>query len=327
MLEYYQVVLQDLIDTGRVRFFPESSYFNKMIRSATGKVWSVKARKIVWANCGEVPSKSPMPLPCLQGAGVNVCSPDDPAVLSHAPEYLVVGAGKSAVEALLWLLKKGIDPETITWVLPHESYWLQERVPPATPSGKVRTVQPQAQSSKFQCAALSNQELKDLGLVTNIVRLGLVMGAEPGRLLFERGEVPLQTGSVVLDCSESLQDHKEVPIWQPGKLVLQCLSNCKRAKSSALIAAIELQPGTDEEKNLFKPARSVPKVERKVEDSPVAQLFRTLPRPAPPPLRGSLPLPPPPPKAAPPKTTLEQLLFQDIGYPSSPKNNPAPLKR
>jgi len=326
MLEYYQTVLQDLIDTGRVRFFQESSYFNKMIRSVTGKVWSVKAKKTVWANRGEVPSKSPLPLPCLQGAGVNVCSPDDPSVLSHAPEYLVVGAGRSAVEALLWLLKKGIDPETITWILPHESFWHRERMPPATPSGKVRkTVQPQAlQSSKFQCAALSKKERKDLGLVTNIVRLGLVMGAEPGRLLLERGQVPLQTGAVVLDCSESLQDHKEVPIWQPGKLVLQCLSNCKRAKSAALIAAIELQPGTDEEKNLFKPARSVCKVERKVEDSPVVQLFRTLPRPAPPPLRGSLPLPPPPPKAKPPTTPLEQLL--DIGYPSSPTNNLAPFK-
>mmetsp|Transcript_31682 Transcript_31682/g.57711 ORF Transcript_31682/g.57711 Transcript_31682/m.57711 type:complete len:517 (-) Transcript_31682:223-1773(-) len=342
MLEYYKSVLQDLEDTGRVRFFPEASYFNKLLRSVSGKVWKVRATKVVMANYGEARSKQ-APLPSLQG--ITVCMPEDPLVRNDAPEYLVVGGGKTAMEAVLWLLKKEVDPEAITWILPHDTaFWLRERKPPATPKSKARQVsrevgtekfQTQADLKKFQCAALSNRELKDLGSVTNIVRLGHVMGAEPSRLILERGQVPLQPGVVVLDCNDSLQDHKAVPIWQPGKLVLQTLANCRRAKSAALIAAIELQPGRDEEKNLFKPARpgarptstlpqTSPKVERKMLDmaSPPLKLFRNLPRPAPP-QRGSLPLPPPPPKAK-PLQVLDSLLesgypFEGLSAPTSPK--------
>eukprot|EP00930_Biecheleria_cincta_P065081 TRINITY_DN50784_c0_g1_i1.p1 TRINITY_DN50784_c0_g1~~TRINITY_DN50784_c0_g1_i1.p1 ORF type:complete len:466 (+),score=97.85 TRINITY_DN50784_c0_g1_i1:156-1400(+) len=301
MLDYYQAVLQDLVSTGRARFFPECMYSNCSIRSTLGKVWKVKAKKVVEANYGEASSGQQHRLPAAPG--ISVCKPDDPKVLAGAPEYLVVGAGRAGMEAVFWLIKNEIDPDLITWVLPNDSaFWLRDcgcqRPWSAAPSLSSRTAPsptPRATGeipAEFQCPSLSSAEIEKLRLVSNTVRLGRVLGVESSRLLLERGQVPLRTGAMVLDCSEGLEPAaKALPIWQPGRLVLQPLATCPRAKSAALIAAIELQPGTDEEKNLFKPAAAAPLPNVTAHgETPRLQLFKATA--APPPPRGALHMPP-----------------------------------
>lgn len=298
MLDYYQTVLQDLVSTGRVRFFPECMYSNGTIRSTLGKVWRLKAEKVVEANYGEAFSGHRHRLPTAPG--IHVCKLDDPKVLAGAPEYLVVGAGRTGMEAVFWLLKNEIDPDLITWVLPNDSaFWLRDRgclgpgpapvpTPRTAPSPTPRAAGEIPQ--EFQCPSLSAEEIEKLRLISNTVRLGHVLGVESSRLLLERGQVPLRTGAMVLDCNEGLEPAaKAVPIWQPGRLVLQPLATCPRAKSAALIAAIELQPGTDEEKNLFKPAGAAP-LPAFDGATPRLQLFKAMA--APPPPRGAVHMPP-----------------------------------
>eukprot|EP00931_Biecheleriopsis_adriatica_P102260 TRINITY_DN77252_c0_g1_i1.p1 TRINITY_DN77252_c0_g1~~TRINITY_DN77252_c0_g1_i1.p1 ORF type:complete len:571 (+),score=102.00 TRINITY_DN77252_c0_g1_i1:199-1713(+) len=259
MLVYYQEVLQELIRTGRARFFAECSYESGLIRSVYGKAWPVSAKKLVEAYHSEGPVERPKPLP--KNAGVCVVAPEDPSVLEGAPEYLVVGAGKVGMNSVFWLLENGIDPDMITWILPDPSsaFWLREQMAPCSRPCTPRRPSKDLSADSFQCSSLTHGQIQELRRVTNVVRMGHVTGAEVSRLLLERGQVPLKPGAMVLDCTEGLETApKAVPIWQPGQLVLQTLAASGRAKSAALIAAVELQPGTDEEKNqLFKPATSL----------------------------------------------------------------------
>ena len=40
--------------------------------------------------------------------------------------YVIVGAGKTGMDACLWLLENGVDPATLTWIMPRDS-WLLDR--------------------------------------------------------------------------------------------------------------------------------------------------------------------------------------------------------
>jgi hypothetical protein len=40
--------------------------------------------------------------------------------------HVIVEGGKTAMDTALWLLDQGVDPDTITWIRPRES-WLLHR--------------------------------------------------------------------------------------------------------------------------------------------------------------------------------------------------------
>ena len=39
-------------------------------------------------------------------------------------DYVIIGAGKTAVDACLWLLEIGVSPDDIRWIKPRESWYL-----------------------------------------------------------------------------------------------------------------------------------------------------------------------------------------------------------
>ncbi len=44
-----------------------------------------------------------------------------------APDYdafVVIGAGKTAMDACVWMLDNGVDPDRITWIVPRDSWVL-----------------------------------------------------------------------------------------------------------------------------------------------------------------------------------------------------------
>ena len=45
--------------------------------------------------------------------------------LEEAPsQYVVVGSGKTATDACVWLLGQGVDPDAICWVRPRDPWML-----------------------------------------------------------------------------------------------------------------------------------------------------------------------------------------------------------
>jgi hypothetical protein len=41
-------------------------------------------------------------------------------------DYVVVGSGKTGIDACLWLLEQGVGPERIRWIMPRDA-WLLDR--------------------------------------------------------------------------------------------------------------------------------------------------------------------------------------------------------
>ena len=69
-----------------------------------------------------------MRLPKFEVADGATCIP--PNALTRTREFydrhVIIGAGKTGMDACLWLLKNGADPDTITWIMPRDS-WLLDR--------------------------------------------------------------------------------------------------------------------------------------------------------------------------------------------------------
>ncbi|WP_181957943.1 hypothetical protein [Nonomuraea mesophila] len=72
-----------------------------------------------------VPAMRPPEFPIA--TGVPVVPPNElPAIREPYDRYVVVGAGKTGIDACLWLLERGIAPERLTWIMPRAP-WLIDR--------------------------------------------------------------------------------------------------------------------------------------------------------------------------------------------------------
>ncbi len=129
---YYDRVMQErLLPSGRVRYFPMSSYRgeHRFVSAISGEEVEVKVRKkLVDATYleGRVPASSPPPFEVAPGA---VCVPVGALVnVRDTPTgYVVIGAGKTALDACTWLLDGGVEPSDICWIKPREGWFLNRR--------------------------------------------------------------------------------------------------------------------------------------------------------------------------------------------------------
>ncbi len=61
------------------------------------------------------------------GEGVECVPPNELAKIRQPYEhYVVVGAGKTGMDACLWLLGRGVAPAEVSWVMPRDS-WMLDR--------------------------------------------------------------------------------------------------------------------------------------------------------------------------------------------------------
>ena len=116
---YFDDVMRHrLRPSGRVRFFPMSEYVGEgRFRSLiTGDETEVSVRRrLVDATylASRVPATDPPPFEVASGAS---CVPvGDLARVTEPPAgYVVVGGGKTSMDAVTWLLGQGTPPEAIT---------------------------------------------------------------------------------------------------------------------------------------------------------------------------------------------------------------------
>lgn len=119
---YYQRVLERLQGTGKVSFHPNCEYLgdNRFSSRLSGKHYEVAPGcRIVDATylSPDIPVRTPPPFGI--GEGVPVIPVNDLVKVSQAPDqYVIVGSGKTATDACVWLLGNGVDPEAICWIRP-----------------------------------------------------------------------------------------------------------------------------------------------------------------------------------------------------------------
>lgn len=287
---YFARVMQEqFLPTGRVRFFPCSDYAggelgrHDFVSRLTGARHEVSVRRKLVDTAyleGSIPATSKPPFEVEEG--VHCIPPGELANLRKRPQtFVVIGAGKTAMDACVWLLKNGVPPSSIRWMKPREGWWLNRRFhQPHTllpdfyagvglqfqaiaeaqsmddlslrleAAGFFLRVDPTVMPTMLHGAILSEVELAMLRQVTDVVRLGRVVRIGPCRTVLEGGEVETPQDAVHVNCAAVGLAHPPLrPIFEPGRLTVQPTAWGFASHQFALLGAVEALIGSDEEKN------------------------------------------------------------------------------
>ena len=143
-----EIMRHRFLASGRVRFFPMSDYLgDRRFRSrVTDQVTDVTVRsRVVDATymASRVPATDPAPFDVADGVR---CVPvGELATLADpAAGYVIVGGGKTALDAICWLLDRGTDPDDITWIRPRDTLDPEPSVLPAGAAADLRGRRPAA---------------------------------------------------------------------------------------------------------------------------------------------------------------------------------------
>jgi hypothetical protein len=234
----------------------------------------------------EIPAQTPAPFGVADG--VPSVPVNDLVRLPGPPgQFVIVGSGKTATDAIVWLLDNGVDPDTVCWVRPRDPWMFNRAVVQPDPAvnlsmvadilesaceatspddlflrmeaaGVMMRVDPRVTPSMAKTPTLAQWELERLRTIENVVRLGHIRNVEPGRLVCEDGDAPIDRDALVVHCAASgLQYEPLVPVWGPKGIVLQCVATGP-IFGAALAGYVEATREDDAEKNRLCPPHSLP---------------------------------------------------------------------
>jgi hypothetical protein len=286
VLSHFDLVMQQrFLPSGRVRFFPmsEADVDGTVTSLLSGERCDVRARKVVDATH----SKMQVPAthrPSYEIAdGIRCVPPNDLArVAPNHHSFTVIGAGKTGLDACVWLLDNGAMPDGIRWIMPRDP-WLVNRggIQPGDQhlertaqtiadevdalalsktidevferleaTGELMRIDPTIVPTLYHCAAISEGELRELRRIRDIVRLGRVLRIAPDRIHLERGEVSAAADCLYVDCSAvGIPQCPTRPVFEDGRITLQWIRSCQPTFSAALIGFVEATWDDDDEKN------------------------------------------------------------------------------
>jgi NAD(P)-binding Rossmann-like domain len=296
LLAYFdQIMQQRFLPSGRVRFMPMSQVVGayEVESLVTGARQPVKVRKKVVDGTHsrmQVPSTTSPRYAVTPGVR---CVPVNELARIAQPQagYVVVGAGKTGMDACIWLLEQGVDPDHIRWIVPRDSWVLdranvqsgddffmnmwgsQTRQLEAVISaenvqvlmlrleadGELMRIDPSVMPTVYHGAILSKAELAQLRRIHGIVRLGHVKVIEAGQILLEQGSIALPPGTLVVDCSAAgIPSVETVPVWAGNRITPQWLRSFGTVFSAAFIAHVEATFDDEAEKNALCTPMSPP---------------------------------------------------------------------
>ena len=277
---YFERLLRErLLPSGRVRWMPASEWrrdadgTHRVRALASGDERVVLARRVVDATLTRTEVPATHPPRYAVAPGVRCVPPNAlPHVARTAARFTVVGAGKTGMDACLWLLDQGVPGARIRWIVPRDAWLLdranmragaphhvrglralvaqyaalaEERTVSALfarleAAGAVIRLDPAVEPTKTRGAIASRAELARLRTIGEIVRLGRVVAVESTRLVLERGELPAEPDTIYVDCSASaVRTPASMPVFEGDVIRLLMLSWGQPLFSAALIAHVE----------------------------------------------------------------------------------------
>ncbi len=280
-----QIMQQDFLPSGRVQYFPNCQYtgggtFKSLL---SGKVVQVEAKKVVDATYMNVTVPSRCPPAYDLDAGVH-CEPPNalPRLSGEFNDYVVIGAGKTGIDACLFLLKNGVEPDRLSWIMPRDA-WMLDRAdiqPLSMAGGKTaaRFVQQaidlaeaesledlfdrQEQSgallrldsnvkpTMYRCATVTQLELAELRRIRNVVRLGRVKRVSSDTIYLDQGTIKTDPATLHVDCSaDGLARRPTCPVFSGHDITLQSVRTCQQVFSAAFIAHVEAAYTEEDLKN------------------------------------------------------------------------------
>ena len=282
IVAYYAHVLDRLVRSGRVEFLPRSEVEGRTITSLVSgvRVEVPESCRVVNAHHLAPAIPAEVPPPFAVAAGARVWPVNDLARLEDAPsQYVVVGAGKTATDAIVWLLARGIDPDAICWVRPREPWMLDRARVQPDPSvffglsadlmqsvaassslddaflrleecGVMLRIDRSVTPTMAKAPTLGRWELDELRRVEDVVRLGHIRSVSRGRLDLAEGSVRVADDALVVHCAaDGLKNPPLVPIWRPSDITVQPVRSGFPSLGAALVGYVEATRADDAEKN------------------------------------------------------------------------------
>jgi hypothetical protein len=293
VLQHFARVMEErLLPSGRVRYFPMCEHelgpdrqpcIRNLVSGATHEL-RVR-RRHVDATLARTQVPATHPPAYAVAAGVD-CIPINGLVDVRTPRsaYVVVGAGKTGMDACLWLLQSGVDPERIRWIMPRDA-WLQDRADfqprmeffdrtfgaivrqleaiaqaasvgdlfaRLESEGLLLRLDPQVEPTMYRCATVTQAELRELRRIRQVVRLGRVQAVDPGQVVLEHGTLEIPGDALVVDCSAyAFAPAPQLPVFDGERIHLQMVRTCQPVFSAALIGYVEGHSEDDARKNRF----------------------------------------------------------------------------
>lgn len=271
---YDHVMRQQLLPTGRVSYFPMSEYLGAgRFATLAGDDYTVNvARRVVDATYMRVTVPSMRPPAYEIAPGVECVAPNALPMRAAHGRYVIVGAGKTAIDTCLWLLGHGIAPQRLTWIMPRDS-WLLDRanmqpgsmftdrikagfiaqlraIRDATSpddlferledAGTLLRINPKIRPTMYRCATVTRAELEQLRRIDNVVRLGHLLRIEADRMILDGGDVPMRDRALYLDCTaDGAEKRPAAAIFADDNITLQSVRGCQQIFSASLIAHVE----------------------------------------------------------------------------------------
>lgn len=305
ILEYYERVVAKFKSCGRVKCFfgaeykageevlnksegdTPTTYHQHTFVSACGKAMNVRCIKIVTVSSKVVvPSMRKPLIPVHESVNFIPVNGLPGAITSKKyTKYVVIGAGKTGVDAVIELLSKGVDQSQIQWIISRDVwYFILEEIYKNNNSfidtvkfmrcflegatlrdtflavekiGFVARLDPDGPFPEVCKAPIVSA--KDLGMLRNVkdvVRWGRVTSIDADNMTLEKGSLPFSNSqSVFIDCmAEGFYGYGTIQegfkIFEPKRVNLGplCIVN-NSSFSSAFIAYVESTFKNDEIKN------------------------------------------------------------------------------
>jgi hypothetical protein len=298
VLSYFERVLTKWVSTGRLQYFPMCEYRGDGVFVSTVapdlEYEVAVGKKTVDATYMkvEVPSVRAPSYPVAED--ISLVPPNAlPSIREPRSEYVVIGAGKTGMDAVLFLLNSGVDPDLIRWIMPNDA-WLLDRA--QIQPGRMTVDGPSAQlenfassntlgelyrsleaderilrldkevwPTKYRCATVSLEELDQLRSIREVVRLGRVERIDSDSIVLEHGKLPTDASVLHIDCTaDGLAKRPVRPVFEGRDITLQSLFICQQVFSAAVIAYVETRFDDDKLKNEMCQAVPHPELPRDI---------------------------------------------------------------
>lgn len=288
-----RVMNHKLLPSGRVAYRPMCNHLGdgEFESLLSGERTRVRVRrKVVDATCFS-PSIPSTHTPRFEVApGLRLVPPnalprlwDDQRQGSLPRRFVVIGAGKTAMDAAIWLIQSGASPDAIQWVMPRDS-WLVNRITtqPAAEffheviggqadqmeacaratstadlflrleaCGALMRLDPERTPTMFHLATIAPGEAEVLRRIRDVVRLGRVQRITQDAMELDQGRVPVAPGTLFIDCTASAVERRPSQAIFQGddKIVLQLVRLPQPSFSAALVAYVEAHYADTAKKN------------------------------------------------------------------------------
>ncbi len=286
---YDDLMTHRMRGSGRVELYTGCDYVGGrgFVSLVTGERFEVPERcRIVDARylSPDIPAETP---PKFAVDGAHVVPVNDVVSAEHDPsQYVVVGSGKTATDACIWLLAHGVDPDAICWVRPRDPWMLNRAKIQPDPviylgmvadllaaagsatslpqlflaleeAGIMLRVDRSVEPTMAKAPTLGLWELERLRTIENVVRRGHILRASRGRLDFADGPVTVADDALVVNCAaDGLKMPPLVPVWGPEAITVQPVRAGFPCFGAALTGYVEATRDDDSEKNRLCPPSS-----------------------------------------------------------------------